>query len=168
MRRVGRVGLMALVAGCYDSTWGETKGAQGRGALAATPSQINKVAFADDEGRAITVPTHPYRVRAYVSPRYQGQTVDWNHALRSTIDDANQVLAAGVGVRLEVVSADGDYFGTPVVIAKRLCDQAGAGQTLVSGVVRTLVGSRGDHRFDPRGAVELKGIADPVEVFALA
>jgi len=106
MARTWWVVLMLLLCGCFDSQWGETKRAQARGAAAANPSQINRVALADEEGKAITVPTHSYRVRAYVSQRYRGQTVDWNHTLRSTIDDGNQVLVPGVGVRLQVVSAD--------------------------------------------------------------
>jgi class 3 adenylate cyclase len=85
---------------------------------------------------------------------------------------AQQAGAAGAGIRIgvnagEVISAEGDYFGTPVVVAKRLCDQAASGQTLVSGVVRALVGPRREHRFLARGELRLKGLADPVEVFEL-
>jgi class 3 adenylate cyclase len=55
----------------------------------------------------------------------------------------------------------------PVVVAKRLCDRAAAGQAIVSDVVRALVGSRGEHRFTALGALELKGLTDPVEAFEL-
>ncbi len=67
----------------------------------------------------------------------------------------------------EVVAAENDYFGTPVVLAKRLCDRADPGQTLVSEVVRSLVGSRGGHRFLDHGTLSLKGFSDPVRAFAL-
>ena len=37
---------------------------------------------------------------------------------------------------------DGDYYGTPVVIAQRLCSAAEGGEILVSSVVRALIGSK--------------------------
>ena len=47
----------------------------------------------------------------------------------------------------EPIRNEGDYFGTPVLIAKRLCDQANGGQILASELVRGLVGSRGSFDF---------------------
>jgi class 3 adenylate cyclase len=67
----------------------------------------------------------------------------------------------------EVISAEDDYFGAPVVVARRLCDQASAGQTLVSDVVRALVAGRPEYQLIPRGALRLKGLADPVIAFEL-
>jgi class 3 adenylate cyclase len=67
----------------------------------------------------------------------------------------------------EVISAGEDYFGRPVVVAKRLCDQAGSGQILLSEVVRSLVAARGEYRFIALGALQLKGLADPVTAFGL-
>jgi class 3 adenylate cyclase len=77
-----------------------------------------------------------------------------------------------VGLRIglnagEAISAEGDYFGRPVVVAKRLCDRAGRGQILVSDVVRSLVGNRGEYRFIALGAIQLKGLVDPVTAFGL-
>ena len=40
-----------------------------------------------------------------------------------------------------------DYFGTPVVVARRLCDHAQGGQVLASELVRGLAGSRGGYTF---------------------
>ena len=57
----------------------------------------------------------------------------------------------------EVAPEHGDYFGTPVIEAARLCDAAKAGQTLVSDVVRVLVGSRGGHAFRSVGARHAQG-----------
>jgi class 3 adenylate cyclase len=67
----------------------------------------------------------------------------------------------------EVINAEDDFFGMPVVVAKRLCDRAAPRQTLSSDIVRALVGSRGDYRFIALGTLQLKGIADPVSVFEL-
>jgi DNA-binding SARP family transcriptional activator len=57
---------------------------------------------------------------------------------------------------------EGDYFGMPVVVAKRFCDHATGGQIIGSELVRVLVGQRGNHTFLDLGAVPLKGFADPV------
>ncbi|MCW3057078.1 MAG: hypothetical protein JWO21_1047 [Solirubrobacterales bacterium] len=79
-----------------------------------------------------------------------------------------QAMRLRIGLNAgEVVSAEKDYFGTPVVVAKRLCDRADAGQTLLSDVVRVLVGRRGDYRFNSLGELRLKGIGDPVMAFEL-
>ncbi len=64
----------------------------------------------------------------------------------------------------EVTAEDGDYFGTPVVEASRLCDHAVGRQILLTEMAKTLAGSRGGQRFESRGVVELKGLPDPVPV----
>ena len=62
----------------------------------------------------------------------------------------------------EPIRDEEDYFGTPVVVARRLCERAAGGQILVSDLVRELAGSRGGVRFQPLGAITLKGFAAPV------
>ncbi len=68
----------------------------------------------------------------------------------------------------EAVREEDDYFGTPVVIAKRLCDLAGPGQILASDLVRALVGNRGHFNFRDTGPMSLKGIALPVPTKEIA
>jgi class 3 adenylate cyclase len=81
---------------------------------------------------------------------------------------AGEVLGLRIGVNSgEVIRADDDYFGAPVVIAKRLCDQAGAGQALLSDVVRALAGARCEYTLTSRGPLRLKGITEPVAAFEL-
>ena len=85
---------------------------------------------------------------------------------------AEETVTPPLGLRIginagEAINVDDDYFGTPVVIAKRLCDIAEPGQIVVSGVVRSLVGSRGGHHFLEVGPVQLKGFADPVPAYRL-
>jgi class 3 adenylate cyclase len=93
--------------------------------------------------------------------------------------DMQQRIASGqrldtpaLGLRIglnagEVISVGDDFFGMPVVVAKRLCDSAAPGQALASEVVRSLVGSRDEDRFVPIGPVALKGLSDPVVAFEL-
>jgi tetratricopeptide (TPR) repeat protein len=72
-------------------------------------------------------------------------------------------LRVRVGLHVgEPIRDEGDYFGTPVVVAKRLCDTADGGQILASELVRALVGSRGSFGFHSVGALSLKGISEPL------
>jgi tetratricopeptide (TPR) repeat protein len=61
----------------------------------------------------------------------------------------------------------GDYVGTPVVFARRLCDKATAGQILCSGVVVELLRGRQAFQFAPVGVLELKGFPDPLPGYAV-
>jgi len=90
-------------------------------------------------------------------------------AMQQALDRHNrrggEPLLMRVGIALgEVTAEDDDYFGTPVVEASRLCDHAVGRQILLTEMAKTLAGSRGGHRFESRGAVELKGLPDPVPV----
>ncbi len=60
--------------------------------------------------------------------------------------------------------AGSGYFGTPVVIARRLCDKAQAGQILCSMTVAGLLAGNSSFRFQALGDFELRGIAQPVPV----
>ncbi len=72
-------------------------------------------------------------------------------------------LHVRIGVHAgEPIRDEQDFFGTPVVIARRLCENAEGGQILSSEVVRGLVGSRGGHTFRNLGALRLKGFAKPL------
>jgi DNA-binding SARP family transcriptional activator/tetratricopeptide (TPR) repeat protein len=78
---------------------------------------------------------------------------------------ASGELAFAVRIGLNVgepIRDEGDYFGTPVVIAKRLCDAGAPGQILASELVRALIGTRGGFAYRALGAVSLKGVAEPV------
>ena len=62
----------------------------------------------------------------------------------------------------EVSTEEGDWFGTTVVVATRLCQLAGGGGIVASDLVRRLVGSRGGFDFGPPEDKALKGIPEPV------
>ncbi len=72
-------------------------------------------------------------------------------------------FAVRIGLNVgEPIRDEGDYFGTPVVIAKRLCDAGAPGQILASELVRGLVGTRGGFTYRTLQATALKGVAEPV------
>ncbi|HMQ27741.1 MAG TPA: adenylate/guanylate cyclase domain-containing protein, partial [Acidimicrobiales bacterium] len=79
-----------------------------------------------------------------------------------------QALAVRVGLSAgDVTVEDGDTFGVPVVEASRLCGAAAAGQILAADIVRVLARGRGGHELTPVGALDLKGLPDPVEAVAV-
>jgi class 3 adenylate cyclase len=62
----------------------------------------------------------------------------------------------------DVAEEHGDFHGTPVVEAARLCNAAAGGTIVVADVVRVLAGTRTTHAFTPAGELELKGLGAPV------
>jgi class 3 adenylate cyclase/tetratricopeptide (TPR) repeat protein len=78
-------------------------------------------------------------------------------------------LAVKVGINAgEAMSQGDDYFGTPVVVARRLCDQAQPGQILCSAVIESLLAGRQAFSFHDLAPLELKGISTPVEAREVA
>ena len=75
-------------------------------------------------------------------------------------------LGLRIGIHVGDVVDDGpeDLFGSAVVVARRLCDAASAGEVLASDVVRLLIGNRPEVDFEPREEMELKGIPEAIMV----
>jgi DNA-binding NarL/FixJ family response regulator/class 3 adenylate cyclase len=73
----------------------------------------------------------------------------------------------GLDVRIgidagEPLSESGDLYGTPVIVASRLCDAAGPGEILASQVVRQIAGPRVAELMRPAGTFRVKGITESV------
>lgn len=94
----------------------------------------------------------------------QRAVTDANHARP---DEERVALRIGINAGEPTVESDGRMFGLSVVIARRLCDHAGAGETLVSDVVRALAAPQRPGWFRELGFVELKGVSEPARVWAL-
>ncbi len=81
---------------------------------------------------------------------------------------ADEEIRVGVGIHAgETIEADGGFVGSPVNIAARICAQAGPGEVLVSETVRALTTTVLPVQFKSRGRRQLKGIAEPIELFAV-
>jgi branched-chain amino acid transport system substrate-binding protein len=77
-------------------------------------------------------------------------------------------IQVGVGIHAgETVETHEGYVGSPVNIAARICARAASGEVLVSETVRALTRSLLPVRFEPRGRRRLKGIGDPIALFAV-
>jgi DNA-binding NarL/FixJ family response regulator/class 3 adenylate cyclase len=57
-----------------------------------------------------------------------------------------------------------DLYGTPVIVASRLCDAADPGEILASEVVCRIAGPRIAELIRPAGALRLRGISDRVAI----
>jgi class 3 adenylate cyclase/tetratricopeptide (TPR) repeat protein len=79
------------------------------------------------------------------------------------VRDSRLEMRVGVSVG-DAAYEDGDWFGTPVVEASRLCAAATGGQILVSDLVRALAGTRHEIELRSIGPRELKGLAEPLTV----
>jgi class 3 adenylate cyclase/ABC-type branched-subunit amino acid transport system substrate-binding protein len=89
-------------------------------------------------------------------------------AITAAAKAEDEPIAVGVGIHAgEAIEADGAYIGSPVNIAARICAQAGPGEVWVSETVRAIMMSLLPVTFKSRGRRELKGIADPIELFAV-
>jgi adenylate cyclase len=64
-----------------------------------------------------------------------------------------------------MIRRDGDYFGTVVNVASRVAAEAAAGEVLVTPEVVAAWEGNGGIRFDSLGAVALKNVAGPVDLF---
>jgi class 3 adenylate cyclase/ABC-type branched-subunit amino acid transport system substrate-binding protein len=78
-------------------------------------------------------------------------------------------IRVGIGIHAgETIETDGDYVGSVVNIAARICAQAAAGEVLVSETVRALTRTVLPVHFEPRGRPHLKGIADRLPLYAVS
>jgi DNA-binding NarL/FixJ family response regulator/class 3 adenylate cyclase len=72
-------------------------------------------------------------------------------------------LALRVGLDAGEPLQDGDdLYGTPVIVASRLCDLAEPGEILASEVVCRIAGPRLEEGMQPAGAFKLRGVSERV------
>jgi class 3 adenylate cyclase/pimeloyl-ACP methyl ester carboxylesterase len=67
----------------------------------------------------------------------------------------------------DVIREDDDVFGGAVNIASRICGLSAPGEILVSDVVRGMGRSSAGVTFEDRGDQEIKGIGEPVRLYAV-
>ena len=82
--------------------------------------------------------------------------------------EPDRPLGLGVGVHAgEAVETAEGYIGRAVNIAARLCSAAKPGEVLVSSTVKGITQASIPVGFIPRGRRRLKGISDPIVVYAV-
>jgi hypothetical protein len=93
--------------------------------------------------------------------------------IQQSFEERNRGNPEPLSLRIGIATGEADvveedYFGVPVVEAARLCAHAGGGEVLITNFVRILVGSRGGFNFESMGALELKGLEVPVDVWRMS
>ncbi len=77
-------------------------------------------------------------------------------------------LSLHVGIHAgDVIREANNVYGGAVNIASRVAGEAAAGETLVSATVRDLARTSAGVEFEDRGERELKGVSEPVRVYAV-
>jgi class 3 adenylate cyclase/tetratricopeptide (TPR) repeat protein len=136
----------------------------------------------DEQAQRILKAHH--RLLSEAVRQHGGHEVKWlGDGLMVAFDSAQEAVKCAIamqqgsrrpaaGERLEIRAGlnageafvdESDYFGTAVVVARRLCDKGDAGQILASDVVVRLLDGRGaDIHTKELGPLELKGITAAV------
>jgi class 3 adenylate cyclase len=142
-----------------------------------------RAAALGDRGWADLLRTHHATVRRELE-RFSGRELDTAgdgflasfdgpaRAIRCGLAAVDALGAAGLPIRAgihtgECEVVDGKLGGIAVHIGARVAAAAGPGEVLVSGTVRDLVAGSG-LAFEDRGLVELKGVPEPRQLFAVA
>jgi class 3 adenylate cyclase/tetratricopeptide (TPR) repeat protein len=87
--------------------------------------------------------------------------ITMQQASRRPVSGERVTIRVGINAG-DALRDEGDYFGTAVVTARRLCDRAGPGQILCSAVIEGLLAGRQAFSFRDLGELELKGLTAPV------
>ncbi len=167
----GRVSETGLVTILFTDLVGSTEMATTMGDVAA--DDLRRQHFAHlREAIAATDGNEVKTIGDAVMVAYKGATdaLAGGVAMQRAVERHNRTLDGHrlemrVGISVGDASFEnGDWFGTPVVEAARLCSAAAGGQILVSDLVRALAGSRSEFELRPLGTRELKGLAGPIAV----
>ncbi|MBI3636297.1 MAG: adenylate/guanylate cyclase domain-containing protein [Candidatus Rokubacteria bacterium] len=80
--------------------------------------------------------------------------------------DGGTRIGVGIGITTgEPIQQDGDFFGTSVNLAARICAAAGPGQILIAESTRHVAGRIDDAPYLDRGFHELKGFPESQRLF---
>jgi class 3 adenylate cyclase len=89
-------------------------------------------------------------------------------AMQRAVAACGDPMTLRIGIDVgEAVREEDDFFGRPVIVARRLCDVAHAGQVVVSEAVCRLAGPLSGYAVEPLGTLALKGLNDPVRASTL-
>ena len=89
-------------------------------------------------------------------------------AMQHAVEACEDPLGLRIGIAAgEAVREGDDYFGRPVIVARRLCDAARGGDVLVSESLRELVSGPAARRLEPLGPIALKGLREPIAASVL-
>lgn len=143
----------------------EARGDLAGAALVQTYRRLVRSEVARTGGREVKTEGDSFLV-AFPSAR---QAIDCAIGILRASAASSPPIPVGVGLNAgEPVMQDGDYIGSAVNVAARLCEHARAGELLVSDVVRGLLRTSEVPQMSERTGLVLKGIPDPPRVYEVA
>jgi class 3 adenylate cyclase len=95
-----------------------------------------------------------------------GMAVDAARACRDAASATGLALHLGLHAG-DVIHEETNVYGGTVNIASRICGLAQPGEILVSDVVRGMARSSAGVEFEDRGEQAMKGVSEPVRVYAV-
>ena len=128
------------------------------------PRRASRLPRRRDQGRGRRLPRRvPVRVeRGHVRPR------DRRRGPEATEARPDRPIRVGVGIHAgEAVETPDGFIGSAVNMASRVCAAASPGEVLVTDTVRGITQASIDVGFASRGKQRLKGMNEPVELFAV-
>jgi class 3 adenylate cyclase len=149
----------------YVETHGDREAAE----LLAAYRDLVRTAVAAHEGAEIRTEGDSF----YLVFPAVGEAVSCGLEVAERADEATAAhperpVRVGVGVHAgETVETAEGFVGSAVNIAARVCSQAKAGEVLVTETVRSLTRTSLDVSFEARGTPRLKGLAEPVALYAV-
>ncbi|MDP9244202.1 MAG: ABC transporter substrate-binding protein [Chloroflexota bacterium] len=109
-----------------------------------------------------------YVVFGSVSDAVRGGLAITEAAREAVSERPDEPIRVGIGIHAgETIETPEGFVGSPVNIAARICAIAQPGEVLVSDTVRALTQTLLPVRFIPRGRRQLKGLADPIALYAV-
>jgi class 3 adenylate cyclase len=97
-----------------------------------------------------------------------GAALETANEMQGKVAADEDQIGLRVGIHAGELLRDGnDFFGSTVIIARRLCDLADPGQTIVSSETCELIEHSDLVSFEPLGALELKGLTESIESSSL-
>src|SRR5215203_2516554 len=155
--------------------------------LAADVAGFSAMMERDEEGTAARIRTLRAEVIEPALARHHGRLVKTTgdgflaefaspvEAVRSALAIQDQLSGAdGVNLRIGInlgdiiIEDDGDVFGDGVNVAARLEQMADPGGICLSGKIHAEIEGKIDRSFEDRGEQQVKNIARPLRVYALA
>jgi GAF domain-containing protein len=155
-----------------------------RGGRSGVDPEAVAILYSDLAGASEAARTH-HRLLAESAVTHGGEEVTWlgdglvvtfataadavecaialQRAARQTIDGHR--LPIRIGLNLGQRHRESDHLGRPVIVARRLCDRAEAGQVLCTDLVAHPLARR--FAFNGLGALHLEGIPEPVPAYEL-
>lgn len=147
----------------------ETRGAASAADLLVRYRSIVRRAVAEHEGAEIkTEGDSFYVVFPAVSDAVQCGLAISGAAANRDAEAAAEPIPVGIGIHAgETIETPDGYVGSAVNIAARICAVARPGEVLVSDTVRALTQTILPVTFEPRGRRSLKGVGEPLALFAV-